>query len=86
MFKALRIICCIISALILAACVFIFVYLEMLWGIISLVAAALFFGLTLLFKNLQEREEKKNTPPTEGDFITGRVKKDDNMNGDADNK
>lgn len=77
MFKTLRIISCITCALILAACVFIFVYLGMVWGLISLAAAALFFGLTLLFKNLQEKAEKKNNPPTEGDFITGRVKKDE---------
>ncbi len=62
MYKILRIICCIIAALILAACVFIFVYLGVIWGICSVVAAAAFFALTMLFKSLQEDYEKKNKP------------------------
>lgn len=79
MFKTLRIICCVICALILAAAVFIFIYTEpgMLWGTVSLVVAAAFFGLMMLFKNLQEKQERReNPPPPEGDFITGPVKKE----------
>lgn len=77
MYKILRIICCVVCAVILAAVIFIFVYAGWLWGIISLIVAAAFFGLTLLFKNLQEKEELKlNPPPPVGDFITGPVKKD----------
>lgn len=77
MYKILRIICGVISALLVAACIFIFVYLGMLWGIICVVAAAAFFGLCVFFKNLQEKEERKLNPPSPvGDFITGRV--DDN--------
>ncbi|MDE6850496.1 MAG: hypothetical protein K2J54_04130 [Clostridia bacterium] len=59
MYKILRIICCVIAALILAACVFIFVYLGVIWGICSVVAAAAFFALTMLFKSLQEDYDKK---------------------------
>lgn len=60
MYKVLRIICCIIAALILAACIFIFVYLGVIWGLCSVVAAAAFFALTILFKGLQEDYEKKH--------------------------
>ena len=77
MFKTLRIICCVICALIIAAAVFIFAHLGVLWGIVSLVAAAAFFGLMMLFKSLQEKKERSdNPPPPEGDFITGPVKKE----------
>lgn len=68
MYKILRIICCVIAALILAACVFIFVYLGVIWGICSVVAAAAFFALTMLFKGLQEDHDTKqalNQPPSE---------------------
>lgn len=78
-FKTLRIICCIICALIVLAAFFIFVYLGMLWGFISLLGAAAFFGLMMLFKSLQEKQERKdNPPPPTGDFITGRVPTDEN--------
>ncbi len=77
MFKTLRIICCVICALILAATVFIFVYLGMIWGFVSLAAAAIFFGLMLFFKGKQEQEERKQNPPSpQGDFITGKVPQD----------
>ena len=78
MFKVLRIICSVIAALAVAACVFIFVYAGMTWGIVTLCGAALFFGLTVLFKKLQEAEENKDNPPErKGDFITGPVSRDD---------
>lgn len=59
-FKVLRIIFCILCALCLAACVFVFIYLGNVWGIATLVGAAGFFALTMLFKTLQQDEEKKN--------------------------
>lgn len=63
--------------MILAATVFIFVYLGMIWGFVSLAAAALFFGLMLFFKGRQEQEERKqNPPPPVGDFITGKIPED----------
>ena len=81
MFKTLRIICCVICALILAATIFIFIYCGMIWGFVSLLGAALFFGLMMFFKAKQEAEErKKNPPPPVGDFITGRVPADNDEN------
>lgn len=80
-FEILRIICCIAAALILAATVFIFVYLGWEWGIASLLVAAGLFGLMMLFKHKQEQlEEKENPSPKKGDFITGAVKKDGDKN------
>lgn len=77
MYKILRILCCIVSALLLAACVFIFVYLGIVWGLIALLAAGAFAALTFFFKRRQEeREAKINPPPAVGDFITGAVRKD----------
>ena len=79
MFKTLRVICCVICALILAAAIFIFIYCDMIWGFVSLLGAAVFFGLMMLFKAKQEAEErKKNPPPPVGDFITGRVPVENN--------
>lgn len=60
MYKILRIICCVIAALLLAACIFVFVYLGVIWGLCTVVGAAAFFALTILFKSLQEDYEKKN--------------------------
>ncbi|MBE7088963.1 MAG: hypothetical protein E7370_05580 [Clostridiales bacterium] len=77
MYKNLRIICSVISAVIVAAAIFVFIYAGWLWGIVSVIAALAFFGLTVLFKNLQEQEENKTNPSAHGDFITGKVKKDD---------
>lgn len=68
MYKILRIICCVICALLLAACVFVFVYLGTVWGIVTVVAAAAFFALTMLFKGLQEDYEKKR--PSQSDAPT----------------
>lgn len=75
-YETLRIISCIIAAVILAATVFIFVYLGMVWGIISLVAAGAFTALTFYFKSKQEALEKKDQP-ARGDFITGPVNNDE---------
>ena len=86
-FKTLRIICCVICALILAATVFIFIYLDVPWGIASLVVAAAFFGLMMLFKHKQEQQERKdNPPPTVGDFISGPVKAEEKAEEKDDDK
>ena len=60
MYKILRIICCVISALLLAGCVFFFVYLGNVWGFASLIGAGGFFALTVLFKTLQEEKQQKD--------------------------
>ena len=65
--------------MIVAASVFIFVYAGLIWGFVSLIIAAAFFGLMYIFKSRQEAEErKKNPPPPVGDFITGKIHTDDN--------
>lgn len=78
MYKILRIVFCVLTALIAAAAIFIFVYLGWLWGALSLVVAFLSGALMVIFKQLQEKQElKKNPPPPEGDFITGKVSGED---------
>lgn len=67
MYKILRIICCVVSALCLAACVFVFIYLGIVWGITVVVGAGTFFALTVLFKKLQEDGENKNKPTDENE-------------------
>lgn len=67
MYKVLRIICCIICALLLAACVFVFVYAGTVWGITALVGAAAFFALTMLFRSLQRDYEQKHPTPEESE-------------------
>lgn len=79
-FKILRIICCIIDALILAAAVFIFIFLGWKWGLLSIVIAAAFFGLMMIFKTKQEQLEEKEHPTVKGDFITGAVKNENRDN------
>jgi hypothetical protein len=67
-------ICSIIAALLMAVCVFVFVFVGMYWGLFTVIFATVFFGLTLIFKNLQEKKEGKDAPPPAvGDFITGPV-------------
>ena len=63
MYKVLRIICCVISALLVAACVFAFIYLGTVWGIATIIGAGTFFALTMLFKSLQQDYEKKHPAP-----------------------
>lgn len=80
MYKALRILFCILAVACAAVTIFIFVYFQ-LWGFVPLVGAFAFAGLMFLFKNKQEQKElKDNSPPPEGDFITGKVKNTDNPN------
>ncbi|MDE7265557.1 MAG: hypothetical protein K2N52_04715 [Clostridia bacterium] len=74
MYKILRIICCVIAVLFAAVAIFIFVYFGWQWGIAAVLVAAVFGALMVLFKQLQEKKERKeNPPPPKGDFITGKV-------------
>ncbi|MDE7076082.1 MAG: hypothetical protein K2O62_02035 [Clostridia bacterium] len=70
--------------MILAACVFLFVYLGTFWGLISLLCAAIFFALTLLFKGLQEDYDKKHphNDPAEPTVTTMTETPEDNENTD----
>lgn len=66
MFKILRIACSVIAAVLVAVCIFIFLYVNITAGIVCVAGALFFFVLTMLFKYLQEEKEelsqKKNTP------------------------
>lgn len=74
MYKALRILFCILAVACAAVTVFIFVYFR-IWGLVPLGGACAFAALMFFFKRKQEqRELKENPPPPEGDFITGKVK------------
>lgn len=55
-----------ISVLLVAACVFVFVYAGTVWGIATIVGAAAFFALTMVFRSLQTDKEKRSQP-LEGD-------------------
>lgn len=78
MYKILRIVFCILAALCAAVTVFIFVFFQ-LWGFVPLAGCVIFALLMFICKNAQIREELKANPPApEGDFITGKVKKDGN--------
>lgn len=80
MYKTLRILFCILACACAAVTIFIFVYFGM-WGFVPLGAGVVFAMLMFYCKNVQEREElKKNPPPPEGDFITGKVPKDGEKN------
>lgn len=75
MYKTLRILFCILACICAALTIFIFIYFG-IWGLVPLLAGVVFAGLMILFKNKQELEERKLNPPApEGDFITGRVPK-----------
>ena len=75
LFKILRIVFCILTVVLAAAAIFVFVYAPSVWwGIATVVFAFVFGALMTTFKQLQEREElKKNPPPPKGDFIFGKV-------------
>lgn len=77
MYKNLRIIFCLLAVACAAVTVFIFVYFNW-WGSVPLGAGCVFAALMFACKRMQASEEKKLNPPApEGDFITGKVKKDD---------
>lgn len=71
MYKILRIVFTVLSALFILPVVLIGIYLGLEWALACAAAAAAFFGLAVLFKRFQEREEeKKNPPPPVGDFFS----------------
>ena len=70
MLKVLRIIFCILAVALAAAAIFVFVYAGWVWGIATVLAAAVFGSLMVLCKQLQEKKERKeNPPPPVGDSI-----------------
>lgn len=79
MYKILRMIFCILTCALVAAAIFVFVYAGWLWGLFIVLLAVICGCLMLLFRTLQIRKDYiDNPPPPKGDFITGRVPKDDN--------
>jgi len=69
MFKILRIVCCIIAALFVAACPFVFIYAGNVWGMCCLLAAFIFAVLTFLFRTFspvdEEEGSRKSSPPSD---------------------
>ncbi|MBD5632329.1 MAG: hypothetical protein HDP34_03790 [Clostridia bacterium] len=77
MYKNLRIIFCILAVACTAVTIFIFTYFGW-WGFLPLGGALIFAALMVICKRAQEKEElKKNPPPPEGDYITGKVNKNE---------
>lgn len=77
MYNIFRILFCVLSVACVAVTVFIFVYFGV-WGCVPLGGAVIFAALMVVCKRAQEREElKDNPPPATGDFITGKVEKED---------
>lgn len=73
-----------ISVLCVAGCVFAFVYAGMVWGIVTIVAAAAFFALCVLFKKLQEDKGKKQSGDNASSFI-GNAQNSDKTDTDEKN-
>ena len=83
MFKTLRIICCIISALCVAGCIFVFIYAGTVWGICVLLGAVVFFALTVLFKRYQnDDEEKRNDLQNKGEQDQPRLNENEQNNNE----
>ncbi len=81
MYKILRILFCIIAALLAATAVFVFIYAGTLWGIAVVILAFVSGALMVTFKQLQEKQERKeNPPPPQGDFIFGKAEDNGNDN------
>ena len=73
MFKILRIICAVIAAVLVTACIFLAIYISetMVPALGCAAGALLFFVLCLLFKHLQEEKEgKKEVDAVEIPFET----------------
>lgn len=86
MYKILRILFCILTVILAAAAVFVFIYAGWVWGAMVIALAFVFGALMVTFKQLQEKEErKKNPPPHQGDFIFGKVS-EENKNDNNDKK
>ena len=77
MYKILRVVFCLLAVACAAVTLFIFIYFGM-WGFVPLCLGVIFALLMFASKSRQESDElKKNPPPPTGDFITGRVNKDE---------
>ena len=88
LYKILRIVFCVLTVILAAVAIFVFVYAPSIWwGIATVVLAFIFGALMTTVKGLQDQEEKKkNPPPPKGDFIFGKVGEDDQKDENDDNK
>lgn len=78
MYRVLRIVFCLLACVCASAAIFVFVLVDWIWGVVTIAACVLFAIGMFLCRNAQAREElKKNPPEPVGDFITGRVKTDE---------
>lgn len=67
MFKILRMVCAVIAAVAVAACIFLGIFLGMAAFWIAAACALLFFVCSMLFKYLQEEKEgKEKEHPRQG--------------------
>ena len=79
LYKVLRIVFCALTVALAAGMIFVFIYAGWLWGFLTLAVAFVSGALMATFKMLQEKEErKKNPPPSQGDFIFGKISDDGN--------
>lgn len=71
MFRILRIVFTVLSALCCAAVVFLGVFLGWIGALVGAGCALLFFGLVVVFRNLQDKREQADEPPPppRGDFF-----------------
>ena len=78
MYKVLRVVFCLLAVAAAAVTVMVFIFFD-LWGLLPLGLCILFAVAMFLCRNAQVREELKNNPPEPaGDFITGKVRSDEN--------
>ena len=66
MFKILRIACSVIAAVLVTACIFLGIFIDIVACLACAAGALLFFVLTMLFKYLQEERENKDCPEQTG--------------------
>ena len=64
MFKILRMACSIIAAVLVTACIFLGIFINIVACVACGAGALLFFVLTMLFKYLQEEKEEKDKKST----------------------
>lgn len=84
MYRVLQIIFCVLTVILAAAVVFIFIYAGIPWGIATVVLAFVFGALMVTFKWLHEKKErKKNPPPPQGDFIFGKASDNPEVKGES---
>lgn len=75
MFKILRIVFTVLSAICVLPVIFLGVFADLTWAIICALGAVLFFLIAACFKKLQEKQENSPEEP-QGDFFNPLPKED----------